>query len=129
MKNTYEFNIEDINRVVIALKEGSMYTTTYTRKLDEYGQPTRDFVKTYDAEPDDSAGNGDVDLICNRCERWNHVSKEQLNQEDYEFKCNYCSEDYEELADEDDVIDAIEVALEPETYFDITLTINGTRIE
>lgn len=128
MKNTYEFNIEDINSVIVALNTGSLYTTTYKRKYDEEGNPTDVFVRTYDAEPDDSCGNGNVILICNRCERWTEVSKEEINKDDYEFKCGFCSEDYEELVDDNDVIAAIQAALEPDTYFNITLVINDITI-
>ena len=128
MRNRYEFNIEEINSVVIALKSEGSYTVTYKRKFDEDGMPTTEFVRTYSAEPDNSPGNGNVMMICNRCETWTEISKEELERPGFTFNCNHCSDDFEDIIDEDDVVIAIAGAMEPDVYFDIDLYINDIHI-
>ena len=129
MRNRYEFNIDKINVVMIESKSEGFYTNVYMRKIDEHGKRTRKFVRTFHAEPDDSVGNGNILILCNRCESWNEVSKDKLDDPDYEFKCKHCTEDYEDIITEEELINAINGAMDPDVYFDIKLIINNIIIE
>lgn len=128
MRNKYEFDIADIESVIIKSKSEGHYTVIYERKLDENRQPTREFVRSYDAEPDPSPGNGEMIVLCSRCETWNTVSKMEFDNPNYKFRCNHCSEDYEDIVTEDDLVSAIAGSMDPDVYFDIWLFINGIEI-
>lgn len=127
MARRYEFNAEEINEVVIVVKD-SLYTTMYTRKFDEDGNPTREFIQTYSAQPDDSMGDGMVSVICPRCERWNLFVKADYLSEEFEYDCSYCGDQYEEIVDESDVIEIINTNMDADIFFEVALSINGIEI-
>ena len=126
----YKFKAEEINNVLITTKGTNNYTTMYSRKFDEEGNPTREFVQTYNAEPDESIGDGKISVICHRCDNWNVFDKDDyFYNDDFVYKCKNCTDDYEEVVDENDVIDHIMAMMEPDTYFDIELRINYIPIK
>lgn len=122
MKNKYEFNIEDINSVIIVTKDSSQYTTTFNRNFDN-GKPTEEFIETYSAN-----GNFDDEhaytVICERCGSWNKV----LYGTNYS-SCEHCTSDYEDIVSEDELIKNILSFINDEMFWDVMIFINGRQIE
>lgn len=123
MKNKYEFNIEDINSVIIVTKDSSQYTTTFNRKF-ENDKPTEEFIETYSA----NAVYNDLTtkLICERCGTWYDVHATSL---DYRGKCESCTSDYEDIVSEDELIERIYSFMNDEMFWDVMIFINGRQIE
>ena len=121
MKKTYEFNIEDINTVMIIASDTLKNTQIYTRE----NPNSRLFVERYDAEVEDKGDN--VGIICPRCNRWNYISKEYYNNDEFEFNCEYCHGEIENTCDENDLIDII-MSLLDDDFRDINLFINNIHI-
>lgn len=120
MKNTYEFNIEDINSVIIVTKDSTQYTTTFNRKFED-SKPTEEFIETYSAN---SVFDDDHTLtaICERCGTWNKVTK-------ITHECESCTSDYEDIVSEDELIERIYSYLNDEMFWDVMIFINGRQIE
>lgn len=128
MANRYEFKIEEINQVMMTtLTDPNKYTVIYTRKIDPDGTPSREFVQTYSAQPEKESEEF-VNVICPRCERWNMFAKEYYESEEFEYSCDYCAEEHEDICAEDDLIEIIYDILD-ESFFDMELIINGTHIK
>lgn len=122
MKNRYEFKIEDITNVLIQSKSEDKYSNMYSRKYDENG-PTREFVRTYNAEPED-LGEGKIRVICTKCDRWNVFNRKDYEDNRFEYLCNHCTDDYEEIVDENELIDIINSIMDKDLFFDSILRIN-----
>ena len=129
MANRYEIRVEDINRVTIQDISGdSRYDVFYNRKFDENGNPTRDFVVVYEADPDIDGEY--IKCICKRCERWNTFKYEDWKKPGFdENQCEHCSEDYEVIMSENELVELILSYMDKDLFFDINLYINDTLIE
>ena len=128
MANRYEIKAEDINRVTIRdITSDSNYSVFYNRKLDENGTPTREFVVIYEADPDIDGEN--IKCICKRCERWNTFNYEDWKKPGFnENQCEYCSEDYETIVTENELIDLVLSYMDEDLFFDVDLYINDVLI-
>ena len=123
MKNTYEFNIEDINSVIIVTKDFTQYTTTFNRKFED-NKPTEEFIETYCANSiRDDDGTKNINLLCTRCGTWRKVSHDQLS------SCESCTFDYEDMVSEDEIIEIISSYINDEMFWDVMIFINGKQIE
>ena len=133
MANKYEFNIEDINSVIItSLKHEDKYTIKCNRKMNEDGTPSTMFVETYSAEEDRTSEDGLIGVICRRCGTWNFCSKENyevFKQNDFETMCPDCDDEYENVYGEDHLIETIMSFMDEESFFDVMIFINGRLIE
>ena len=124
MRNKYEFRIEDIHNVLIVSTSESQYSNVYSRKYDEDGKPTQYFVQTFNAEPEEIE-DGKIKVICSRCEGWNVFDKsDYFDNDDFEFICEYCVEDYEDTIHEDEVIEIINSYMDEELFYDVSILIN-----
>ena len=124
MRNRYEFKIEEIHNVFIVSKTSDLqYTNIYSRKYDEDGNPTRLFVQTYNAEPEEIEGDK-IKVICSRCEAWNVYDKsDYYDNEEFVIECEQCADDYEEIITEEDLVDIIN-SLMGEDFYDVSILIN-----
>ena len=131
VKNRYEFKIEEINNVLITSKSSNSYSTMYTRKMDSDGNPTRIFVQTYNAEPEEViTKEGKISVICSKCERWNTFDKNDYYYNDnFVYHCNHCDEDYEDTIDEDTLVEVINSIMDENVFFDFELRINFIHIK
>lgn len=125
MRNKYEFKVEDINTVYIRTNDS--YNTLYIRKTVD-SQLTRDFIVQYSA-PVEDLKDGKVRAICRRCERWNNFDIHEFMGENFVYKCNHCTDDYEYIISENELIDIIQSNLNEEVYFYVEIIINGIKIE
>lgn len=125
MKNTYEFNIEDINSVIIITKDSTQYTTTFTRKFKD-NKPTEEFIETYSANDVHNDNTIITKQICERCGTWYDVNPTRL---DYRYKCESCTSDYEDIVSEDELIERIYSFMNDEMFLDVMIFINGRQIE
>ena len=124
MANKYEFNIEDINKVVIITEtDPQKFTITCNRKMDEDGNPTIYFVETYSAEPEEDEAS--TTIICHRCGTWLTFPKDWKE----EFYCSDCKENYENTYDEEFLASFILSYMNEESFKNITMIINDTVIK
>ena len=126
MANKYVFNFDEINKVQVITTSGD-YTTIYSRKFDDNGNPSTYFVQTYYA-PVDESEPGVVKVMCPRCEGWNTFKTEYYNSDDFEYDCKHCEDDYEDYIEENEMVESIMSLLDPETFNDIELFINDIAI-
>ena len=121
MKNSYEFNIEEIDSVIIVSNDDSKYTTLYHRKyIDD--KPTESFILTYSANV--SRDKNGVKVICERCGSWYY------NNTLTSVPCQSCTDDYEDIISEDDLINTIMSFTENESsFFEVIIFINGIHIQ
>lgn len=131
MKNKYEFKIEDINVVQNTSHSSDKYTETYTRKLNDDGSPTRSFIVTYSALPEDcKTDDNKVITICKKCGAWNTFDKVQYNSEDFQYNCHKCHNNHEDIISEEDLIKIIlSLTDDEETFFESDLYINDVHIQ
>ena len=123
MKNRYEFKIEDIKTVKIVSSSSDNYTTTYIRKND------RLFKIVYSAKPEEHvADKNKILVICDKCEAWNVLDKEEFYSDNFEFTCNNCHGYHEDTISEQKLTEIILSLMDEETFFEIELYINHTRI-
>ena len=128
MRNRYEFKIEEINNVIITEKNGFHYSTIYNRKLDEYGNPTKLFVQSYNADAEERESNK-IMVICSKCEAYNVFDKDEFCDENFVYECKNCYGCHEDIVDEDTLIETINSILDEETFFDFDLSINTIPIK
>lgn len=132
MKNKYEFNIEDINSVVIIDKKpGSDYCTVYARKYDESNNKTMEFIETHHSNAEINKNTGEIKVLCSRCGTWNNYYIN--NTEDYdinniEFECKFCTEGYQIIYTEDEMIGLIMSFMDKDMFNTIKIIINNTEI-
>ena len=125
MANRYEFKIEEIYNVMSISKDGD-YSLMYARKPEENGEQSRLFVQTYQADPE---YNGEtVNAICPKCERWNTFNKAEYDAEGFQYHCEYCNDENEDIVTEEEIINIIQALLDEDTFFDIKLLINYEQI-
>lgn len=131
MKKKYEFKIEDINSVKSIATSSDKYTVIYTRKFNNSGKPTRSFIVTYDAVPEERKyDKNKIITICKKCGAWNSFDKDIFYSEDFEFICGDCYDQYEEIISEEDLIKVISSLIDDEdTFFGIDLYINDIHIK
>ena len=129
MRNKYEFRIEDIHNVLIVSKGKDQYSNVFSRKYDDDGNPTEFFIQTYNAEPE-FIDDDKVKVICSRCEGWNVFDKSKyFDDDDFKFVCEHCTEDYEDVIHENELIDIINSYMDEELFFDVSILINFIPIE
>ena len=132
MRNKYEFNIEDINSVIITdLTDAFKISTNCIRKKNDDGTPSRMFVEKYSAEEDYSE-DGIIGVICSRCGTWNYydeASYEFFKENDFKHACPACKPEDETSYDENDLIDLIQSFINEESFNDVLIFINGTHIQ
>lgn len=124
----YEFNIEDINIVVVKDKTSSYnYKTVYTRDALAIGEePT--FIESPYADP--IVGENGVEIICNRCGVWNSYSHDEYIDETFDSKkCPNCDEHMKITHTENEMIDIIMSFMDKEIFESIELTINDILIK
>lgn len=121
MKNKYEFNIEDINSVIIVTKDHTRYTTTFNRKFED-GEPTEEFIETYSANITLNPNPGIFKIVCERCGTWRKVVSQDI-------PCESCTSDYEDVVSEDELIERIYSFMNDEMFWDVMIFINGRQIE
>lgn len=134
MGKTYEFKIEDIQKVkIITVSDECKYTTICTRIKDENGNDTRTFLETYSAKIDRSK-EATVGIICPKCGSWSYFDEEDYNREDFEFECGYCKdkENYSVVYSEKDLRDLVLSFFEEESaesFNELEIYINDILIK
>lgn len=122
MKNTYEFNIEDINSVIVVTKDITQYTTTFTRKYNNH-KATEEFIETYSGNNlKDNDGSENINILCERCGTWRKVISTNI-------PCESCTSDYEDIVSEDELIERIYSFMNDEMFWSVMIFINGRQIE
>lgn len=130
MRNRYEFNIEDINSVIITTIDDQC-STICTRKENNDGTPSRLFVERFSAE-NDIDDDGNIGVICPRCGTWNYYDNSSYNylkktNSDFDH-CADCPKNYEISYDEEDLISLIQSYLNKESFCKVDIYINGIHI-
>lgn len=124
MRNTYEFNIEYINKIKV--DDGSLCVEY--KRMDDPIEDKWFFIETFHSNLDYNENTGEFESICPRCGTWNNSTIQPiLTTSDYE--CKSCDTTYHELYSEEDMIDIILSFMEEDTFNDITLSINDIIIK
>lgn len=129
MANRYEFNIEDINLVLVVVKKDKL-STTYKRVIDmDTSYPLEKFIQTFYATPEVVEGTRDtVKVICPRCGKWNIIDT-SITETNYTDICDNCDIDYEDIVNEEYIINLLkEIMSDEETFFETDIFINDIHI-
>ena len=121
MRNNYEFDIKDINKIV-AIDNNSVcnYKTEYVR-ID-----AGDFIETCHSDPIIELNK--VNIVCERCGAWTSYTLDEFNSKDFNPVCSKCKSDYESIYSEDEIIEIIMSFMDKEVFNGITLLINDIEI-
>lgn len=124
MKNKYEFNAEDINKIIVVTNDSTEYTYQLIRKFNEDGSPTMSFETRHTAK----SYKTQDDLICSICPYcgiWNYIAEDLYNSGEFECDCN--SEKV--FISEEEAIEFVLSLMNEKDFDGITIIINDIVIE
>lgn len=126
MRNIYEFNIDEINKVTAIDIDGSCnYRTEYTRVESDNGNTY--FLERAYSDP--IIEGNKVKVVCQRCGHWNSYTLDEYNSEEFNpDECAKCPSTYEDLYTDQELIKIVESFMEEETFKGIKLIINDIEI-
>lgn len=114
MEKEINLNVEDIESAIICnLNSDNQFSMILLRKSDT------EFIQTFDAidtvSDMDENDTGTLEFVCERCGDINKIPNTHFVYNDgnaypdpeVNYECQFCSEDYEIILSEDDVVDMI----------------------
>jgi len=126
VKNSYEFNIEDINNVKFISHGKFTYTINYKRICDENNNPTLYFKEEHQAEIE-TTDNDHIGKVCSHCGSWNYFHRSLYEDENFVYSCEHC-DGSDIIQPEEEVVDMISSFMNESDFQDIDIYINDIHI-